>query len=442
MAHAAADRVRETTTTTGTGTVTLAGAVSGFRAFGDVLANADTTFYTIAHRTANEWEVGLGTWATGGTLARTTVISSSNGNAAVNFSAGTKDVFVTAPAITQPYGVITPTDTTKQDNWNPTGLAFAGKIRWNGTASIGITGLQGGYEGRRILLQNGSSDYLLWLEHENSASSAANRIDLPNSFPLFLMPGDYAWLDYDGVGSRWRYVGGSQAGPMGLTAFTDFLAGAPTASLGNPGGFTQYLSGTGAVAGTSNYLTNTTERPMGLMGFATGTTALGRAGIGDGNVDAIIPTLGPALSVARLAIGGTAADGTNTYQVFTGFTDILQGTPANGVYWSYRWNGSAVVWEQERAVAGTPTRTTTGSPTPDLNYIWLPVFVNAAWTRADFLYSTDSVSFTLASSPTTGFPNSSQRTSWVGAMIYKTAGLTSRAIAVDLCGYRVDYLRG
>ena len=55
--------------------------------------------YTIAGQTGNEWEVGIGTYATTGTtLARTTVLSSSNSNAAVNFSAGTKDVFVTYPA--------------------------------------------------------------------------------------------------------------------------------------------------------------------------------------------------------------------------------------------------------------------------------------------------------------------------------------------------------
>ena len=47
-----------------------------------------------------EWEVGLGTVtdATPDTLARTTVISSSNSDAAVNFTSGTKDVFCTLPA--------------------------------------------------------------------------------------------------------------------------------------------------------------------------------------------------------------------------------------------------------------------------------------------------------------------------------------------------------
>lgn len=89
-----ADRVRETTTTTGTGDVTLAGAVSNFRAFSAVCADQDNVFYAIIHRSATEWEVGYGTWNVAGTLTRTKVLASSNAGAAVNFSAGTKDVFV------------------------------------------------------------------------------------------------------------------------------------------------------------------------------------------------------------------------------------------------------------------------------------------------------------------------------------------------------------
>lgn len=93
------DRVKETTTTTGTGTITLAGAVSQFRSFTSVLSNGDTTLYAIVGQTGTEWEVGLGTFTTSGTtLARTTVLASSNSNAAVSFSSGTKDVFITIPA--------------------------------------------------------------------------------------------------------------------------------------------------------------------------------------------------------------------------------------------------------------------------------------------------------------------------------------------------------
>ena len=98
MALVVKDRVRETTTTTGTGTITLGGAATGFQSF-SVIGNANTTFYTIQLANTNEWEVGVGTYTLSGTtLSRDTILESSNGGSAVNFSAGSKDVFVTYPA--------------------------------------------------------------------------------------------------------------------------------------------------------------------------------------------------------------------------------------------------------------------------------------------------------------------------------------------------------
>jgi hypothetical protein len=99
MAFVIADRVRETTTTTGTGTITLAGAVINFETFTANLSNSDTTYYAIIDNTNNDFEVGLGTFTSSGTtLARTSIIASSNSNSAVNFGTGTKDVFITIPA--------------------------------------------------------------------------------------------------------------------------------------------------------------------------------------------------------------------------------------------------------------------------------------------------------------------------------------------------------
>ncbi len=93
------DRVMETTTTTGTGTLTLAGAVTGFRSF-SVVGNGNTCLYALQAVDSGgvptgEWETGIGTYATSGTtLARTTVLESSNSNSVVSLSAGTKRVFI------------------------------------------------------------------------------------------------------------------------------------------------------------------------------------------------------------------------------------------------------------------------------------------------------------------------------------------------------------
>lgn len=97
MALVLADRVKETSVTAGTGTFTLDGAVNGYQTFAAAIGSGNTCYYTIAGQVSSDWEVGIGTVGSG-TLARTTVLSSSNGGALVNFIAGTKDVFVTYPA--------------------------------------------------------------------------------------------------------------------------------------------------------------------------------------------------------------------------------------------------------------------------------------------------------------------------------------------------------
>jgi hypothetical protein len=98
MALVLKDRVKETTSTAGTGTLTLAGAASGFQSFA-VVGDGNTTYYAISDAATGAWEVGVGTYtASGTTLSRTTVLSSSNAGSLVDFAAGTKDVFLTYPS--------------------------------------------------------------------------------------------------------------------------------------------------------------------------------------------------------------------------------------------------------------------------------------------------------------------------------------------------------
>lgn len=97
MALVLKDRVKETTTTTGTGTYTLAGAASGaFEAF-SVIGDGNTTYYCCTDGT--DFEIGIGTYtASGTTLARTTILQSSNSDNAVSWTAGTRTIFCTLPA--------------------------------------------------------------------------------------------------------------------------------------------------------------------------------------------------------------------------------------------------------------------------------------------------------------------------------------------------------
>lgn len=91
-----ADRIKETTTTTGTGSLTLLGAALGFGSFSSRYATGDNIYYTLV--SGFTWEVGIGTFTSPSTLARTTILASSSSDTILTLAAGTKEVFVTIPA--------------------------------------------------------------------------------------------------------------------------------------------------------------------------------------------------------------------------------------------------------------------------------------------------------------------------------------------------------
>ena len=144
MAFVLNDRVKETSTTTGTGTFDLAGAETGFESFVSGVGDGNVTYYAISNDGTNEFEVGIGTVtdATPDTLARTTVISSSNSDALVNFSAGTKTVFCTLPASRTPSAgmtaqtfVNTHSSTLSDDQTLDSGV-LAGPVSITGTQTV------------------------------------------------------------------------------------------------------------------------------------------------------------------------------------------------------------------------------------------------------------------------------------------------------------------
>ncbi|MAG18859.1 MAG: hypothetical protein CMB98_02120 [Flavobacteriaceae bacterium] len=96
MALVNPNRVKETTETTGTGTYTLEGATGNFQGF-TAVGDGNTCYYCCTDGT--QFEIGIGTFtASGTTLARTTILSSTNSNNAINWSSGEKDIFVTLPS--------------------------------------------------------------------------------------------------------------------------------------------------------------------------------------------------------------------------------------------------------------------------------------------------------------------------------------------------------
>ena len=144
MALVINDRVKETSTTTGTGTFNLAGAETGYESFVSGVGTGNTTYYAIELNAANEWEVGIGTVTSGSpdTLSRDTIISSSNSDAAVTFSAGTKNVFCTLPAkktispvMDATTFVVTHASTITEDQTLDSGV-LAGPVTITGTQTI------------------------------------------------------------------------------------------------------------------------------------------------------------------------------------------------------------------------------------------------------------------------------------------------------------------
>lgn len=97
------DACLETTTVTGTGNATLLGAVDGFRTLASAVPLDTWAGYRIQLVDANgipqtEWESGLGYLSGATTFVRADVRTSSNAGAAVNFSAGTKQIFLVSIA--------------------------------------------------------------------------------------------------------------------------------------------------------------------------------------------------------------------------------------------------------------------------------------------------------------------------------------------------------
>jgi hypothetical protein len=144
MAFVLNDRVKQTSTSTGTGTINLTGTETGFETFVTGIGDGNSCFYAIANDGTSEFEVGIGTVtdAATDTLSRTTVISSSNSDNLVNFTAGTKTVFCTYPAKRAPSAAMTATtyitthNSTISDTQTIDSGVLAGPVSVTGTVTV------------------------------------------------------------------------------------------------------------------------------------------------------------------------------------------------------------------------------------------------------------------------------------------------------------------
>ena len=174
MALVLNDRVKETTTTTGTGTLTLGGAVTGFETFAAGVGNSNTTYYAVTLPGSAEFEVGLGTLSSdSSTIARSTIISSSNSDNAVNFSAGTKTIFCTIPASKSVFLDASGNATLGADLSVGDDLTVEGGV-------ISFRSNSGSPASLRMYCEV-SNAHFQTLQPQPHAASAANTLRLPNS---------------------------------------------------------------------------------------------------------------------------------------------------------------------------------------------------------------------------------------------------------------------
>jgi hypothetical protein len=253
MALVVKDRVQETTTTEGTGTLTLSGAVTGFQTFSSAIGNSNTTYYAISSN-GSEFEVGIGTVGAG-TLARTTILASSNGGSVVDLSAGTKNVFCTYPAGRSIYLNSAASEVVVSKNNTDT------SITTDGTADITISTNSGSNSGTVKIFDGANGNIEI----------------TPNGTGVVKLDG-LSYPTADGTASQVLKTNGS-----GILSFATISGGTPTVNTFDTGTAATYTK-----PGTANWMLVELWGGGGSGGRSTANNAAGGGGGGSYNY-AMIP---------------------------------------------------------------------------------------------------------------------------------------------------------
>jgi hypothetical protein len=305
MALVLKDRVRETTAVTGTSSATLLGAVTGFQSF-SVIGDGNTCYYTIADQSGPNFEVGIGTYSSAGpTLARTTILDSSNGGAIVPFPAGIKDVFVTYPAEKS-------VNLDASDNVSPLGTVASGT--WQATS------IKTNYGG------TGVTSYTAGDLSYYASGTAFTKLAIGTVGQI---------LTSTGSAPQWSTLSG--------VAVTTFSAGTT--------GFTPNSATSGAVtlAGTlvvSNGGTGLTSLTTGRIPYGANTAAFGNSAnlfFDSANTRLGVGTATPAVTAAFVGIDSILAPKGTTGERPTGVTGYLRYNTTTEEFEGY--SGSPGAWK-------------------------------------------------------------------------------------------------
>ena len=312
MAFVIKDRVKETTTTTGTGTVTLLGAVSGFEAF-SAIGNTNTTYYAIVHQSADEWEVGIGTYtASGTTLARTTVLSSTNSDAAVDFAAGTKDVFVTYPADKAVYVSASPAFIDVSVGGSLTGVSatFTNHVSANTLAVVGATSIGGALSGVSATFSNHVSANTLGVV--GITSIGGSLVGTSATFGDHVSVSSFAIVGITSIGGSLvgtsatfsNHVSANTLGVVGITSIGGGLVGVSAAFSNHVSANTLAVAGITSIGGGLVGVSGTFSNHVSANTLAVvGITSIGGSLVGTS------ATFGDHVSVSSLGVTGNIGVG-------------------------------------------------------------------------------------------------------------------------------------
>jgi len=369
MALVVKDRVQETTTTSGTGTLTLNGAVPGFQSFTTIGNN--TTFYTIYDNIAQAWEVGLGTVTTGSPnqLARTTVLSNSNGTTtAIPLVGNSSSVFVTYPSEKSvnldASGNVSPLGTIASGTWQGTtvGVAYGGT---GVTSSSGINSVVLRDANSNITANNVLAGYAATVSTASTTvltaasayiqrltGSTTQTFQLPDATTL---PNGAAFIFDNDAGGLLTIVNNASATvdtvPSGGADFIYLISNSTTA-----GTWTKYafLPGEFDFSATNASFNNATITNAVWNGtaIAAGYGGTGLTTFGSSNY-ALYSTAPNALTAGTLPV---AAGGTGLTSLTAGYVPYGNGTNAFSNSSTFTYNGTTVT-----APAFAANATITGS---------------------------------------------------------------------------------
>ena len=268
------DRVLEVSSTTGTGSYTLGGAVTGYQSFA-VVGNGNSCYYCAADVDSNglpsgDWEVGIGTYTTSGTvLSRDSIYASSNAGSAVNWSAGTRRVFLVTPSRYFTAGSHTVTTTGNLDDLD---FGNASVIRMNNASLATIRGLKAGLDGQELTIVSIGAGQVNLSHQDTGDGTAANRlINFVTSGVTPLAAGvGTATYRYDATTSRWRLTRHEQGAPIAVPYNSgDFTStsGTWTVESGDDLAYSYFLVGRQLTVGLT--LNATTTSNSGIRLFVT-----------------------------------------------------------------------------------------------------------------------------------------------------------------------------